>query len=137
MNLIELLKQDEGFRANPYRDINGKLTIGYGHCLETNHITERAAQVILEDDVESCIKRCSLFIPLWDEIPPVRQAVLISLCFNVGLKGLQKFQRMLLAIHMKNWSKAADELLDSDAARQLPTRYARLAEMMRTGEWIR
>ena len=135
MNVYELLKQDEGLMAKMRRCPTGHWTIGFGHNLETTPITERAAMVILEDDVQAVTLRCALFIPSWDELGQVRQAVLVSVAFNVGVTGLQGFRRMLLAIHMRQWERAADELLDSDAGRLLPVRYKRLAEMLKSGEW--
>ena len=32
-NGIEFIKQWEGFRTKPYKDITGLLTIGYGHLI--------------------------------------------------------------------------------------------------------
>ena len=34
-SVIELIKSLEGYRANAYRDMNGVLTIGYGHTNAT------------------------------------------------------------------------------------------------------
>lgn len=63
----------------------------------------------------------------------VRQAVLIDIAYNVGIKGLLAFHRMLGYLAQGNMSGAASELLDSDAARMLPTRYQRLADRLRSG----
>ena len=46
MSVIDDLKRDEGFRAKPYRDSEGLLTIGYGTLIEDG-ITEEEAGILL------------------------------------------------------------------------------------------
>lgn len=62
-----------------------------------------------------------------------RQSVLLDLGFNAGLAALLHFPRMLTAISHSDWARAHDELLDSDAARELPERYRPLADILLTG----
>jgi hypothetical protein len=51
---------------------------------------------------------------------------------------LSKFVRFLGALHLGKYDEAADELLNSKAAKQAPARYQQLATMMRedVSEWI-
>lgn len=54
---IALIKSFEGYRGNAYRCAAGKLTIGYGHCIQANepglvhaHLSEpRAAELLRAD----------------------------------------------------------------------------------------
>jgi hypothetical protein len=46
---------------------------------------------------------------------------------------MQAFLRRKSMARISDFEKAAAEILDSDAARKLPHRYARLAAMMRAG----
>ena len=61
------------------------------------------------------------------------------MAFNLGRTKLAKFVRFIGAVHLGKWNEAADELLDSKAARHdAPARYKELARMMRDNHsaWI-
>jgi lysozyme len=57
----------------------------------------------------------------------------MDMAHNLGPTGLRGFVRMREAIACSAWDAAAEELLDSTYARQVPARAARNAEMLRTG----
>ncbi len=135
MDIKSLLKQDEGLRLDLYRDSHDNWTIGYGRNLTDTRITLAEAEYLLDNDIRYRRDQCDLLISSYEDLDEVRQAVLISMAFNLGISGLLKFKRLLVALHFKRWEQAAAEILDSDAARELVRRYIRLAEMMRTGEW--
>lgn len=63
----------------------------------------------------------------------MRQAVLLNVAYNLGLNGLLAFKHMLGYLANGDYTSAVAELLNSKAARQLPTRYGRLATQMRLG----
>ena len=58
-SVIELIKSLEGYRANAYKDMNGVLTIGYGHTNATgintfeedDNFSEEEAEKVLVDDL--------------------------------------------------------------------------------------
>jgi len=128
---VERLQTDEGFRAVAYQDTTGHLTIGYGFNI-TSGISEYAAQALLEaqaQELATSLQAYHWFVGLDD----VRASVLIELAFNLGLNGLLHFPRMLGAIGSGDWQTAHDQLLDSDAARQLTSRYTILANLLLTG----
>jgi lysozyme len=127
------LREDEGFRNKVYPDTKGVMTIGYGRNLETNGITKAEGEYLLENDVAVCMADCARNFPWFGALDLVRQSVIVEVRFNIGLASLLDFRRMLLAISVGNWELAATELLDSDAARDLPARYGRLALRLRTG----
>ena len=58
----ELLKELEGFRATPYKDGPGHLTIGYGHMLREwevgilTHVTKEEAEQLMVEDLYSVEK---------------------------------------------------------------------------------
>ena len=35
---IDFVKRHEGFRATPYRDVAGVMTIGYGHAIQKGEV---------------------------------------------------------------------------------------------------
>ena len=123
---------EEGFSAEIYLDHLGNRTIGYGTNLEEG-ISETEAEYLL---------RHRLMV-VWDEfinkfgsdfagsLPDSIQAVMLDLAYNMGLPRLTQFERMFTALRGANYSAAADELLDSRYAEQVPNRAVRNANKMR------
>ena len=135
MSAIDLavarLKIDEGFRSTTYVDTAGHLSVGFGCNLDAG-ISEYAATALLTAQATECANTLATYT--WSSgLNDVRASVLISLAFNLGITGLMRFQRMIAAIRSGDWQTAHDQLLDSDAARELPTRYQMLAKMLLTG----
>ena len=131
--VTDLIKKHEGFRAKPYRDSVGKLTIGYGRNLEENGISQYEAEMLLASDIQNCYADCSR-LPGWNTLNEARQAVLLDMCYNLGLARLKNFKKMLAALTLADFAAAAREMLDSRWARQVKTRAVELAEIMKTGE---
>jgi lysozyme len=128
---VARLATEEGFRAKAYRDTKGKLTIGYGFSVDAG-ISQYCAHALLEAQAQELaieLGRFSWFVGLDD----IRASVLIDLAFNDGLVGLLHFPKMIAGIGARNWQVAHDELLDSEAARELPTRYSALAKILLNG----
>jgi lysozyme len=125
------LKRMEGLRLDPYRDTMSHWTVGYGHNLETTPISRAAALHILMDDVVATETELALKIPFWHDLSYRIQDVLINVAFNLGVEGLLKFKKTLFFLAAKQWENAADELLDSQAARDLPGRYKELSDKIR------
>jgi|CXWL01.1.fsa_nt_gi GH24 family phage-related lysozyme (muramidase) len=121
----------------PYHDSVGKLTIGYGHLVEKGLPSDIALMLFradIADALDDVRHNCSCY----DQLSRPRQLVMVSLAFNLGREKLGKFVRFLGALHLGHYDEAADEILDSDAARKdAPARYRQLAEMMRnnTSVW--
>ncbi len=131
----QAVKEAEGWRPKPYRDIEGKLTIGWGFNVDAGMDLE-LGQIVLDHLMRRCVIELTKSFE-WEEIRlmgPRRCAVLLEMIYNLGPRGFRGFKRMIAAVKAQDWSRAADEILDSDAARMLPKRYARLARVMRTGE---
>jgi lysozyme len=122
---------EEGFRATPYKDSRGILTVGYGFNLQIPWSRELCG-VILNWHIVNIDKQLSVYYwyGLLDE---VRKSVMIDVAYNVGIEGLLHFPKMISALVIKSWDVAADELMDSDAAKTSPKRYAILAKILRTG----
>lgn len=63
----------------------------------------------------------------------VRQQVLISMCFNLGISGLLALKQTLAACERTDYVWAAEEMLASNWARQVGARANGLARMMWEG----
>ena len=124
IDLYDWIKNHEGLRLKPYRDIIGKLTIGIGRNLEDVGITEDEAFLMLVNDINRCE---SELIEIFgkDEFllypEPVR-VVLYDMIFNLGKPKFLKFKKMIQAIKDKDWYVMIREMRDSKWCRQLPKR---------------
>lgn len=125
----DMLKRHEGNRATPYIDSLGVQTIGYGHNLH-KPLSERARQVIFEDDLSDAKNDCLHAFPWFADLDEPRQWVLINMCFNLGLTKLQGFYKFLGAVERGDYDTAATEMLDSLWAKQVKKRAHELAALM-------
>ena len=134
---LELLKEqllrEEGFRAHPYMDTTGHVTIGIGRNLVDVGITLDEAMHMLTNDIHACeaqLEQYGAFIAL----DPVRKMVLIDLCFNLGFGGLEQFVKFWAAIRHHDYKLAGDELRNSRWYGQVKvTRAENLIRMLESG----
>ena len=133
-NLIEdvakQIKIDEGFVSTPYECTAGKITIGYGRNIEDNGITREEAEMLLRNDIQSTRGELSSKFDWFLLMPYDKQAVLINMCFNLGLTRLLKFKKMLAALKVKDYKEASIQMLDSKWAEQVGERATRLSDAM-------
>jgi lysozyme len=135
MTIYDQLARDEGCRLKPYKDTVGKLTIGIGRNLDDVGITIEEAHYLLSNDVTRADRDVSKNLPWSAGLDGVRQAVLINMCFNVGIGKLLTFKKMLAAMESGNWELAAGEILNSKYANDVGDRAKRLALQLMTGDW--
>jgi len=139
---VKMLVKDEGFKPHVYDDSTGKrvksergnFTIGVGINLEQG-ISYDEAIYLLTNRIDNIVNSLSV-LTFYDKLSLVRRLVLINLAFNNGIVGLHMFKKTLAAIEAGEFEEAANEILDSKAARELPFRYARLAMMMKTDKMV-
>lgn len=136
--LIDLLKAEEGFSGTPYICSAGKTTIGYGHNLDARPLTEAQAERILKDDIAETNREVRRALPGFGKLSEVRQAVILSMAFQMGIKGLLTFKKFLTYVQANRPDLAAKEMLDSKWAREdSPERAKRHAEMFLNNRWFR
>lgn len=124
----------EGEVLTPYKCSRGVLTIGRGHNLE-HGISKAASDFIFKEDMDKAEADLKKYLPdVYDKLDANRQLVLIDMCFNLGIGGLLKFKKMLAAIKSGDYAKAAEELMDSAYARQVPERAEENKNIILTGE---
>src|SRR5690348_1169057 len=123
--------------GKPWRECNGhpkgNLTIGWGYNLDAG-MPEDDADVLLGNginDTRDTLRRFKWYLAL----DSVRQAAIVNVVMNMGLTRFLGFERTIAALARGDYDDAARELLDSEAARKAPGRYAELAGMVRSGEW--
>jgi len=134
MNSIDLIKQHEGCRLNPYMDTLGVLTVGYGRNLE-KPITQACADRMLQEDMATVYADCLKF-DWYEGLSEVRQAVIENMMYNLGYPRFSKFKKTINYISEGDFKSASDEMLDSRWAKQVGNRANQLSQMMKTNEWI-
>ena len=133
--LIAMLRHHEGARRHPYRCTAGKLTIGVGRNLDDVGLYDDEIDYLLANDINRAKKAASAY-GWFADLNEARQAVVISMVFNLGSKGFSTFARMRQALQAGDYATAAAEMLDSKWADDVgPGRSERLAGMMIAGEW--
>lgn len=125
--LVKQLKRHEGFRAKPYRCTEGYLTVGYGLNLDEG-VTENEAHMLLVNKLNALWNELNNeFNDVWWRLSAPRQAVLLNMAYNLGVRGLAKFKRMWAAIREDRNEDVIKEMLDSRYAKQVKKRANELA----------
>ena len=91
--------------------------------------------MMLANDLQAIQDALSADWTWFTPLDPVRQDVLTNMAYNLGVAGVLGFVAMAVNLGVGAYGMAADEIMNSEAARELPARYQRLADAMRTGTW--
>lgn len=133
--VIESLREEEGWSNTAYKCSEGHWTIGYGRNVDPHTgigISREEGELMLTNDVRRTIEELENAFPKFRDLDQPRTAILIELCFQLGLPNLRKFTNMLAALWAGDNDRAAEELLDSRYARQVPARADRYAERLKS-----
>ena len=140
MDIITQLRRDEGEKFVAYQDSKGFWTIGIGICIDSRvpgaGITPEESIYLLNNRIAKWNTILYARLPYFQNLDPVRQAVLIDMTHNLGFDGLEKFTNFLHCMAQGDWNGAAGEMLDSLWAKQVGDRAIRLAQQIKTGEWV-
>lgn len=136
-----LIEESEGCVLTAYKDTRGLWTIGVGHLLTQDHdwtgyeITQQEADAYLADDT-SYARVIATGFPHFEAMNDVRQAVCISMCFQMGAKPLH-WPEFMTALNDEDYTAAAAAGRDSDWWRvQTHKRAEREMKMLETGNWV-
>ena len=132
----DMLIKHEGFENKMYTCPAGHLTIGVGHNLEANPISDEAVLQIMRDDIDIHAEELENAFPVVKTLDQTRYYVLLDMAFNMGIPALKGFKKMWQAIELGYWHTAAKEQLDSKWAVQVGKRATELSRMMLTGEYL-
>ena len=98
-------------------------------------MSREEAELLLRHDIRRVTEQLTKRLPWLGALTAPRRAVVISMGYNLGVKGLLKFRKTLLAIEREDYRTAAVEMLSSKWAEQVGDRALMLAAMMDTGHW--
>ena len=132
--LMQRIKEHEGYRLDPYHCTEGFLTGGYGHKIlqgEEVPTTKEGWDSLFEKD----------FNKAWDsmerlcaehslDIPSKAKGILCEMIFQMGFAGVSKFKMMIAALQQNNFVEAGRQMLDSRWAKQTPNRAQALSKQM-------
>lgn len=157
-----LIRRDEGDKSLPYKDGLGIWTVGEGHNLVANGLpagictdapegmtypacvefiqnrgglTQPEIDALFAFDLKA---NCSWLWtkPWWPAVSPERQAALNDMAFNLGPVRAQAFTTFYGLCAIGDWAAAANDLeFKTEVAKELPTRYDRLEQILRSGQW--
>lgn len=143
----KIIKVEEGFRPLPYLcsedypTVGIGLKIGYrGQSLDDYRdfppMPESVAEKWLSELLSSLVLKImnDPDMDYWFELNAVRQAVVLSMVYQLGLEGFKKFKKTNQYLRNGMFKCAGKEMLDSRWAIQTPQRAQRHSEMMIDGE---
>lgn len=156
--LLKILIQDEGERLSIYRDSLGFFTVGVGHLVTRQkddmkmaiteldkqigrstggHITKQESAELLEKDINiviNGIERSNKLRPLYHQLSDVKKLGLISMCFQMGIAGVEGFNNSMRFLLQENWDRASRNLRVSKWYKQTPNRAERVINMICYGD---
>lgn len=129
------LVKEEGFRTHIYTDSMGNPTIGIGHKLGRDEhfncpISGAQVKALFVHDLSRAIEGARRAVPSFDIQPKQVKVMLVSICFNIGCKGMLSFKRFRQRIEESDYRGAARELRNSLYYRQLPRRVEGYAKVL-------
>ena len=110
----------------------GYRTIGIGHNLDANPISDEAIDVIFRDDLNEVAEQLDRYFSWWRKKPETVQVVLLDFVFNVGIGTARKFRRTMRLIERGAYERASYALLNSRYAKQVKNRANRNAVLLRS-----
>lgn len=147
--VIDLIHFEEGWRSKPYVCTEGYPTVGYGFKIGpkgadiklyqfalpleagaawlSSLLEQKRAEMMRDAGISAAMASCD----------QARQAILVSMAYQMGVSGLAGFRNTLKAVSDRRWADAASGMLDSKWARQTPSRANRHALQMQTGVWAK
>jgi len=130
-DLLESIKKHEGFVEHVYDDSLDIPTIGYGFAIKDLVLDEDIAEEILIRKLEKLKRNANSRFQWLEDMPQEIQAVVLNMCYQLGVTGVSKFRKAISALQEGEWHEAADEMLDSLWARQTPNRAEELSNIVR------
>ena len=140
LNLIKRIKKNEGFSYRPYKDQLGFLTIGYGHLILPNEknltktkIPKHKLEKIFKQDFKNTIKDYEKYLKK-NTSNKKEEELLIEMIFQIGIKGVLKFKKLLRNMRKKNKHLVCFEMMNSLWYNQTPKRVKKLIKVFLNNE---
>ena len=143
--LRQEISRDEGDRHDPYCDVCGKtcanghlcpggsVTIGVGHNLSRNPISQRVCDLLFEGDLREAIEGAERVVPGFQGLTDRRQEAFVNMVYQMGASGVANFKKAMARVREEDWEGARREILDSEYGRKHPRRAQRVAQVVFEG----
>jgi lysozyme len=139
-----IIKLEESYRSKPYLCTSNFPTIGWGRVIGKQGdplpnilANKKEEDTFLRNTINVLQRKLQETFPTaWGKCNPARQAVLISMAYQLGLSGVSGFKKMWLALEKGNFVSAAKEMSDSRWYKQTPNRAKRHIEQMLKGDTL-
>ena len=148
MNIDQLrkeLERDEGVKYEVYHDHLGYPTFGIGHLITDDdpecgagvgtEVSDDRVKEAFSSDVETVLSDCERLYEDFRDLPEEAQLIIANMMFNMGYTRLSKFRGMKRGVDARDWTAAADEMVDSRWYKQVTNRANRLVGRMRNINW--
>lgn len=132
MSLRDRIRKHEGCVTVPYYDSEGIMTVGIGRNLQAVPFSQDEIELMFSNDLRRARAGAKTF-ECYVDLDPMRQGVLTEMVFQMGVNGVSKFKKFLIAANNHDWATAAEEMLDSKWAKQTPERAKSLAKLFLRG----
>jgi lysozyme len=150
--VAKMIERHEGKRNEVYLDTKGIPTIGIGFNLNRNDaknkieslglnynnvrngsqsLTDQQIYSLFKDTLNEAINTAQSFVPNFNEHPANVQGVIINMAFNLGPNKLAGFKDFREALLNKDYSTAANEMIDSEWYGQVGDRSKELVDIMK------
>ena len=135
----QLIGEEEGRSGTVYADTLGIQTIGIGCVVDAKvkgaGLCDAAIDAQFQHDSLVARHMASVY-PHFADMNPVRQAVIVSMCFQLGGKPLG-WTDFMAALSAQDYDAAAAAGLDTLWEKtQTPKRATREMAMLKSGEWV-
>lgn len=147
----DMIRIHEGVRYVVYKDSLGIPTIGIGYNLQNHNavkdlnnlglslqnvlngkpLSDSQVNILFNRSVDIAVKDVKKYYPDFDNLPLQAKIVLIDMSFNLGYNRLKQFKKLKKALELKDYNRAADEMVNSLWYRQVKTRGVTLVNIMR------
>ena len=138
--LTRQLRGDEGDKATVYKDHLGFDTIGVGRLVDKRKpgagLRPDEIAYLLNNDIDDRIEQLTRRLPWFQNLDDARKGALLNMAFQMGVDGLLGFTRTLALVESGQYDLAAHNMLQSLWAKQTPARAKRMADQIRTGQWV-
>ena len=139
------LDRDEGYERSAYRDSLGFWTIGRGHLIDKRKnagLSDEVIELQFQIDVNEKLAALLQALPWASQLNEARLGALVNMAFQLGVKGVLGFPKMLLHLRYGRYQEAHDEAIkietpapNDEWPEQTPARAKRIAMQLLTGEW--
>jgi GH24 family phage-related lysozyme (muramidase) len=123
----------EGRKNKIYTDTVGNVTCGIGHNLSDKGVSDAVIDLLYQEDVADAIADVKKLIPAFDSLSDNRKIALTDFSFQLGYFKMSQFTNSIALLNSGKFSDAADNMLQSLWAKQVPSRAKEVTDMIRNG----